>query len=153
MISVATRPGERASIPVSVVTVVTVVCRLPGQDVRSHTEHPPPGGDCDCPGLQVNSPSLLSTGTPVFTVQTKTAQLEEAILSLSGEVVQSLTGMRGSLTALLRRMESLERREGRPGRCVATQDSSHLPGMDDWCAENCSRGNCPPHLCSCPVQG
>ena len=89
-----------------------------------------------------------------MSLQSKTSQLEEAILSLSGEVVQSLTGMRGSITALLRRMDSLESRQGaRTARCVATQESAHLPGMDDWCAENCRTGNCPSHLCSCPVQG
>ena len=75
-------------------------------------------------------------------------------MSLSGEVVQSLTGMRGTLTALLRRMETLESREVvRTARCVATQEAAHLPGMDDWCGENCRIGNCPSHLCSCPVQG
>ena len=24
-------------------------------------------------------------------------------------------------------------------------------GMDDWCRENCAKGNCPEKLCTCPI--
>ena len=73
------------------------------------------------------------------------------MMSMTGEVVESLAGMRGTLTALLRRIETLETREEGRARCVATREALSLPGMDDWCAENCRKGNCPSHLCMCPV--
>ena len=74
-------------------------------------------------------------------------------MSLTGEVAESLAGMRGTLTALLRRIQILERREESRGGvvCVATREAINMPGMDSWCAENCRKGNCPPNLCACPV--
>ena len=73
------------------------------------------------------------------------------MVSVTGEVAESLAGMRGTPTALLRRIEILERREEGGVKCVATREALSVPGMDDWCAENCRKGNCPSNLCTCPV--
>ena len=82
----------------------------------------------------------------------------------------AMAGMKGTLTALLRRIETLESGQMQQslGACVATKEALHLPGrqnqntifehfdyligMDAWCSENCRKGNCPSHLCSCPVK-
>ena len=71
---------------------------------------------------------------------------------LSAEVGTALSGMRSSLTALLHRIETLEKqsKDAMKVTCVATKEALKMPGMDAWCGENCRKGNCPSHLCSCP---
>lgn len=102
--------------------------------------------------------SLLSdqgTNCNCDDIKIRTDELEQELKFLSNEVNSALTGMRGSMTALLRRIEILEARpesQGSDGaKCVATKEAKDLPGMDDWCKENCRKGNCPSHLCSCPI--
>ena len=90
----------------------------------------------------------------LLNVQTKDSQMEEALAALSGEVAESLAGMRATLTAMLRKIERLEMRDGEGVQCVATREALSLRapgGMDAWCAENCRKGNCPSNLCACPV--
>ena len=57
--------------------------------------------------------------------------MEQELKFLSSEVNTALTGMRGSMTAMLRRIENLE--SGQMERsggmlCVATKEALHLPG-------------------------
>ena len=57
--------------------------------------------------------------------------MEHELKFLSSEVNAALTGMRGSMTAMLRRIENLE--SGQMERsggalCVATKEALHLPG-------------------------
>jgi len=93
-------------------------------------------GTCDCEQLTV-----------------KGLELEHEIKFLSAEVGSALAGMRSSLTTLLHRIEVMEKESKRVRQvsCVATKEALKMPGMDDWCSENCRKGNCPSHLCSCPT--
>jgi len=90
---------------------------------------------CDCEKLRV-----------------KTIELDHEMKFLSAEVGSALAGMRSSLTALLHRIESVEKQSKTMQQvsCVATKEALKMPGMDAWCSENCRKGNCPSHLCSCP---
>ena len=49
---------------------------------------------------------------------------------MSNEMNSAMAGMKGTLTALLRRIETLEsgQTEQTLGACVATKEALHLPG-------------------------
>ena len=50
---------------------------------------------------------------------------------MSNEMNSAMAGMRGTLTALLRRIETLENGQMQQslGACVATKEALHLPGF------------------------
>lgn len=86
-------------------------------------------------------------------MRVKGLELEHEMKFLSAEVGSALEGMRSSLTTLLHRIEVMEKESKRVRQvsCVATKEALKMPGMDEWCSENCRKGNCPSHLCSCPT--
>ena len=60
----------------------------------------------------------------------RTDELEQELKFMSNEMNSAMTGMRGTLTALLRRIETLENGQMQQslGACVATKEALHLPG-------------------------
>jgi len=114
-------------------------------------------GQTSTSGLEMPTLSTLSdqaNNCNCDQVKTQVSELEEELKVLSNEMNTALAGMRSSMTALLRRIETLETSQMEMSgevACVATKEALHLPGMDGWCKENCRKGNCPSHLCSCPV--
>lgn len=86
-------------------------------------------------------------------IRVKALTLDHEMKFLSAEVGSAVAGMRSSLTALLHRIEAIEKesRNVQQVSCVATKEALKMPGMDAWCSENCRKGKCPSHLCSCPT--
>lgn len=62
--------------------------------------------------------------------QVRTDELEQELKFMSNEMNSAMAGMRGTLTALLRRIETLENGQMQQslGACVATKEALHLPG-------------------------
>ena len=60
----------------------------------------------------------------------RTDELEQELKFMSNEMNSAMAGMRGTLTALLRRIETLENGQMQQslGACVATKEALHLPG-------------------------
>jgi len=123
------------------------VARPPPQQVGIH-QIPPPVGTTSFTENKITSLPACHCEE----LRGKTMELEHEVKFLSAEVSTSLEGMRSTLTTLLHRMEELERQSNntRSVSCVATKEALNMPGMDGWCSENCRKGNCPSHLCSCP---
>ena len=63
-------------------------------------------------------------------VKERTDELEQELKFMSNEMNSAMAGMKGTMTALLRRIETLESGQMQQslGACVATKEALHLPG-------------------------
>eukprot|EP00092_Neocalanus_flemingeri_P019571 GFUD01021203.1.p1 GENE.GFUD01021203.1~~GFUD01021203.1.p1 ORF type:complete len:595 (+),score=159.31 GFUD01021203.1:56-1840(+) len=127
----------------------------PGQNFQGQLSLPPPLQTPRTSETKIQRPSnqnFLLEACDCEKLRVKTIELDHEMKFLSAEVGSALAGMRSSLTTLLHRIEGVEKesKNGRQVSCVATKEALKMPGMDAWCSENCRKGNCPSHLCSCP---
>ena len=63
-------------------------------------------------------------------LQERTDELEQELKFMSNEMNAAMAGMKGTMTTLLRRIETLESGQIQQslGACVATKEALHLPG-------------------------
>ncbi|XP_059085886.1 uncharacterized protein LOC131882677 isoform X1 [Tigriopus californicus] len=72
--------------------------------------------------------------------------LSQKLLNL-GDRMKSLKDSIGVMN--LPQGEATPLRPSPSPRCRAQDSARDMPGLDDWCRDNCSTGNCPNNLCVC----